>query len=189
MGAELGFEGVLEGVELGDDLFGGAAVRGEAYEDEGVAVFAEKERVAEFEVADHAGGAGGIFEGVIDGGEGGFAGGGVGSGKALDDEGDAVDEGGVEAGGELLVDLFCLAAFDAGCGFEVALRVEGEREESEDRDKDDQGYQGAAQRHGTYDVRFGGGWLRGWCSKEFVGRLGRFGMCARKNVEMSFRMV
>jgi hypothetical protein len=57
----------------------------------------------------------------------------------LDDEDDAVDEWGVEAGGEFLRDGFGLAAFDAGCGFEVALGVEGEGEESDGGGEDGAG--------------------------------------------------
>jgi hypothetical protein len=152
-------EGAL--VELGDERLDWSTSGGESDEDEGAAVAAEEEGVAEVLIGDDAGDAGLGAQGGDDGLEGLRAGVGVGGREALDDEDDLVDEGGVEAGDELFANGLGLAAFNAGCGFEVAFGMEGEGDQREGRYEDEPGDPKAAQKHESYDVIQGGHELSG----------------------------
>ena len=148
----MSFERVGEIVQLRDERFDRAIGGRETDENKCAATFAEEDGIAQIEIGDNAGDAGLVFERVDDGGERLLALVRIGWRKALNDEDDAVDEGGMKTSGKFLRDSFGLAAFDAGGGLEMALGVEGEGKKRESGGEDEGGQPKAAQMQKTHGL-------------------------------------
>src|SRR5581483_1534809 len=110
-------------MKAGNERFYRAFGRGEAYENEGSAAFAEEDGIAQVEVGDDAGDARLVSQAGRDGCERLLSLVGVGRRQALNDEHDAVNKGGMKTGAQLLPDGFRLAAFDAGGRLQMAFGV------------------------------------------------------------------
>ena len=125
---------------------------GEPHHDKRSTSVAQKDRIGQLEVGDHPGHARLVSQSRLNRGECFSALFRIRGWQSLDHHDHAVNKWRMKAADQLLPDSLRLAAFDACCRLQVALRMKREREQRHHYGKDDPGGPEAARKHDPYDV-------------------------------------